>query len=247
MVSIPKNFVTAIVILILSLAAILLISLVYNNRLKKTEIELNESLEEKNILLREVHHRVKNNLAVITSLVDMQFINSENAETKQKLRDVGNRIISMSIIYDNLSQSGNLSKINIRTVFMTLGEKHIQDYSMGIDIHFEVTGDDCLISPDKAVPLSLAINEIIGKSLKFAFKGKKLGEIRINYTCKDKTLNMRISDNGIGIDRSYIEGKTESIGLDLIRNIVSLQLNGTAEIHSDGGTIWIISLPADNN
>ena len=247
MVAIPKNIATAIVILILSLAAILLISLFYNNRLKKTEIELKDSLDEKNILLREIHHRVKNNLAVITSLVEMQSMNSTETETKQKLRDMGNRIISMSIIYDNLYQSGNLSKINIRTVFMTLGEKLIQDYSMGIDVHFEVAGEDCLISPDKAVPLSLAINEIIGNSLKFAFAGKKTGEIRINYTCKDDILNIRIADNGIGIDRSYIEGETESIGLGLIRNIVSLQLNGTAEIRSDGGTIWIICFPADNN
>lgn len=247
MVSIPKNFAYAIIILFLSLAAILVISLTYNNRLKNTEIELKKSLDEKNVLLREIHHRVKNNLAVIGSLVGMQVINSTDAETKQKLRDVGNRIISMSIVYDNLYQSENLSGTNVRTVFTALTEKLIQDYSMGVEIAFEVNGEDCRINPEKAVPLSLVINEIIGNSLKFAFEGRRSGKITIDYNCTEDTFNMTVSDDGKGIDRSYIEGETESIGLNLIRNLVSLQLEGTAEVSSEGGTTWTISFPLNKN
>jgi two-component system, sensor histidine kinase PdtaS len=243
MISIPRNFVDAIIILVLSLAAILVISLTYNNRLKNTETELKKSLDEKNVLLKEIHHRVKNNLAVIGSLVGMQVINSTDTETKQKLRDVGNRIISMSIVYDNLYQSENLSGTNAGTIFTTLGETLIRDYSMGTEIDFEVTGEECLINPEKAVPMSLAVNEIIGNSLKFAFEGRSSGKIRINYTCTEGRFDMTISDNGKGIDRSYIEGETESIGLNLIRNLVYLQLNGTAEVSSDGGTTWTISFP----
>lgn len=245
-ITIPTNYATAGIILLLSLAAILAVSLVFNNRLKNTENELKVSLDEKNVLFREMHHRVKNNLAIMGSLVGMQVISSNEEETRQKLRDVGNRIISMSIVYDNIYQSENLSRVDIHTVFVTLGEGLILDYGPGVDIDFEVNGGECLIDPDKAVPLNMVINEIIGNSLKFAFEERTSGKIRIDYSCDEERFDMTISDNGKGIPESFINGETESIGLNLIRNIVSLQLNGRAEVRSDSGTIWTISFPIND-
>jgi len=243
MVTIPKGFLIAAIFLLLFLGSVLVIALIYNRSLKAAENELKETIEDKNFLLRENHHRVKNNLAIIGSLVAMQAINSDDKDTKQKLKDIGNRIYSMSIVHDNIYQSENISRINMHDVLLALGEKLIQDYSMGIAIDFEVKGEDCLISPEKAVPLSLAVNEIISNSLKFAFEENGSGKIMINYDCKDEVFRMTVSDDGKGIDKSVIEKQTESIGFDLIENLVSLQLNGTAEVNGDSGTTWTIQFP----
>lgn len=245
-VTIPAGFASAAIIVLVLLSAILFTSLVYYRKLKITENELNRSLEEKNVLLREVHHRVKNNLAIISSLVTMQAISSNENETKQKLKDVGSRLISMSVVHDTLYLSENLSRIDVHNIFVSLGEGLIQDYGMGLNIDLEVSGGECLIRPDQAIPVSLVLNEIICNSIKFAFDEKSSGKIRIDYSCNKDFFKMTVSDNGKGIPEQYIDNNdTDSIGLNLIRTVIDLQLNGTAEVSNDSGTRWSISFPVN--
>lgn len=246
-ITIPTDYAVATLVLVLSLTAILLISLVYNNRLKNAENSLRSSLDERSVLLREIHHRVKNNLSIISSIIAMQIISSKEKETQEKLNDVSNRIMSMSVVHDILYLSKDISRINVREIFTTLGEGLIRNYSIGFIVDFEVKGKECLIRPDQAIPVSLVLNEIINNSLKFAFEGRTSGKIEIEYWCTKDVFGMVVSDDGCGIPDSILSGEIESFGIDLIFNVVSMQLNGKAEVVTDEGTKWIISFPSENN
>ena len=246
-VTIPSGYAIAGVIFLLSLASILVVSLIYNRRLKVAKTGLKKSFGERDILMREFHHMVKNNLAITNSLITMQIMDSKEEETKQKLNEISNRIISMSIVHEKIRLSKDMIGIEARELFMNLGRELIKNYYVGVDIDFTVNGEDCLIRSDKAVPLSLVLNEIITNSLKFAFEGRKSGEIHIEYSCNDGRFTMTISDNGTGISEASIRGETDSIGLNLIYNVVAMQLHGKAKVWNESGTKWLINFPIDEN
>ena len=246
-ITIPANYAAGGVILLFSLISILIVSLVYSNRLKRKETELKDLLDENTMLLKEINHRVRNNMAVMSSLIGMQILNSEKDETKERLREIDHRIMSMSIAYDNISQYNYISKIDVHNLFINLGERLIQDYPLLADIDFEVNGEKCPILPCQAVPLSVAVNEIITNSLKFAFVGKTSGKIRIDHSCDGERLNIIISDDGRGIESSVIDGEPDTLGFYIIKDIVCLKLNGNAEVGNDSGTVWTISFPIDDN
>lgn len=240
-IAVLKDYTAVGMFFLSSLALILLLSFFYSNRLKRTENMLTELLEERDLFIKGINHRIKNNLAIINSMISMQILNSDEEETRQKLTAISNRIMSMSVVHDNLLQSKNVSKINIYNICVCLGERLIQIYCMGLVIEFSVKGEEFLIDFDKAVPLSMVMNEIISNSLKFAFKGRAGGRISVEYTCSEDIFEMIVSDDGIGIPEHVMNESRESIGLNLIRNLVSLQLEGNAELRIESGTKWLIS------
>lgn len=210
---------------------------------KKAENLILKSIVEKEILLKEIHHRVKNNLQIICSLLNLQSANIENEQLKQILLQSKYRIESMAKIHEMLYQTGDMSKINFGDYVQELASTLIFS-TKGIHTDFKLKIDikDIYFTIETAIPLGLLINEIITNSLKHGFKENKKGEIIIRITeNKNNNLEMRIGDNGIGYMNDLVPKNLNSLGLQLIIGLVE-QLNGTIKKeNSSKGTYYIIN------
>lgn len=238
-----RNYSAAGTILIFLLTVGLLTSLLYNVRLKRAEVDLLKSFEEGKIYRNSISERLNDTFAVISSMILMQILNSGEEETKQKLAEINNRIISISLVHENLLESKTLSKVNLHEVFEKLGEQLVRVYTLGGDIVFKVNGKGFLLDIAQAVPLNIVMNEIISNSLKYAFVNRISGEISVEYKCSDGIFELCVRDDGVGIPENLLCESPESLGLNLIRNIVSLQLKGTADLSIESGTKWLIRFP----
>ena len=210
---------------------------------KKAENLILKSIIEKEILLKEIHHRVKNNLQIICSLLNLQSANIENEQLKQILLQSKYRIESMAKIHEMLYQTGDMSKINFADYVLELVSTLVYS-TKGMQSNFKLKIDikDIYFTIETAIPLGLLINEIITNSLKHGFKENKKGEIIIRITeNKNKNLEMRIGDNGIGYMNDLVPKNLNSLGFQLILGLVE-QLNGTIKKErSSKGTYYIIN------
>lgn len=210
---------------------------------KKAENLILKSIVEKEILLKEIHHRVKNNLQIICSLLNLQSANIENEQLKQILLQSKYRIESMAKIHEMLYQTGDMSKINFADYVLELASTLLYS-TKGIHTNFKLKIDikDIYFTIETAIPLGLLINEIITNSIKHGFKENKKGEIIIRITeKKNKNLEMRIGDNGIGYMNDFVPKNLNSLGFQLIIGLVE-QLNGTIKKEdSSKGTYYIIN------
>ncbi|MBK8366200.1 MAG: hypothetical protein IPL10_01975 [Bacteroidetes bacterium] len=197
---------------------------------KKTEEKISHTLKEKETLLREIHHRVKNNLQIISSLLKLHADKANDHNFSGLVEESQNRIISMALIHEMLYANSDLSKINVAQYTKSLFEKLQSTYNKGFvklkikiptDFYFEI---------DKMIPIGLILNETMSNSFKYAFQNKK-GEISISITKNA----LFISDNGIGIFRSATKKTNASFGLQLI-DLLAEQIDAKVEIKSDKGT-----------
>lgn len=239
------NTFTAGTVLILSFVAVLLISHIYRGRLKDTGERMAEMVEERRILQAGVNDRLNGTFSIISSMISMQILNSNEEETKRKLNEINNRIMSISIVHENLACRGGISDVSIREVFTTLVERLIAIYFIGGEISFKVRGSEFPVDLNTAIPLIIVMNEIISNSLKFAFTGRFHGEISIEYECRDDRFVMCVKDDGVGVPGDLTGEYHESLGFNLIRTIVDQQLRGRADLIVDSGTSWMISFPLD--
>jgi PAS domain S-box-containing protein len=202
--------------------------------------QLNASLEEKVHLLREIHHRVKNNLQIIISLLNLQSRYVEDEKTQQLIRESQNRIKAMALVHEKLYQSGDISKINLDDYVRFLGNSLFQFYGMkgkGITLNTRIF--EIHIGISTAIPVGLIINELVSNSLKHAFPDRKKGEISLAITREDAVLNLVYKDNGVGIPQDLDLRNTKSLGLRLVITLVE-QLQGTIELDRSSGTKFTI-------
>jgi PAS domain S-box-containing protein len=209
---------------------------------RRAEELIQAQLREKEALLREIHHRVKNNLQVTSSLLRLQAGTIEDPATREVFASTQNRIRSMALVHEKLYQSTNLSRIDFAEYIRALGDLLFK--SFGADpqsIRFRVEGNETFLSIDTAVPCGLVVNEILSNALKHAFPGAKRGEIVVSLHSSDNTCKMKIRDDGVGlrIDESRA-GRT--LGLQLVRGLVQ-QIDGTYDVHTNGGTEFTIQFP----
>jgi two-component sensor histidine kinase len=200
------------------------------------EAQLKESLEEKETLLNEIHHRVKNNLAVVIALLDLQYMQNKDEKIKTVLIDAKARIKSMSFVHQTLYQTENFSKVDIAFYLQKLC-KSIQGSLKTPDKEIEIdfTSDEIKVPIEKAIPLGLLINEMLVNSYKHAFEGRDKGVINISLTQKGKNIIMAIVDDGIGFTESESEmGKSSSLGMKLIKTLTR-QLRAELDINSEPG------------
>lgn len=206
--------------------------------LVESERHLIASLKEKEFLLREVHHRVKNNLQIVTSLLDMTKRRSKNKETFDLLSEAHAKIETMSLIHSQLYKSNRFDRINVANHLKELVQhlSQLYDRRRKIDTHLKVDGIH--LSVTQAVPCALILNELISNAYKYAFADGRRGtiDIDINKDPSDETVRMRIKDDGIGLPAKIDILKTGSLGLKLVRNLVSKQLKGQLAIESRQGT-----------
>ncbi len=210
----------------------------------EAEKQIKNNLREKEVLLKEIHHRVKNNLNVITSLLNLQ---SKNLRSKEQsiaaFKESRDRIYAMAMVHEMLYNSSNYSDINIRNYIQNLISKLRQIYSVSINITYDLHIGDIILDINKAVPCGLIMNEIITNALKHAFKGKENGEISIVFhKLKNNSFELRVSDNGIGIPKDLNPEKSLTLGLKLIF-ILTKQLEGSLRINRGKGTEFIVEFP----
>ncbi|MDO9256188.1 MAG: PAS domain S-box protein [Bacteroidales bacterium] len=205
------------------------------------------ALHEKEILLREVHHRVKNNLQVVSSLLNLQANKIADKSIKEILEQSRNRIRSIALVHEKLYQTGNFAEINIKEYSRSLVAELFRVYLADPQkIHIRTEIEDVNIPLVYAIPYGLILNEIISNSLKYAFPKdrvtKQKPEIFIKLkTLPDKYLQICTGDNGIGLPDDYSVTDSLSLGLYLIRILATEQLDGEIEIDNKKGTIFTIT------
>ncbi|MCB9092161.1 MAG: PAS domain S-box protein [Halobacteriovoraceae bacterium] len=210
---------------------------------KKEQEQIETSLKEKEVLLREIHHRVKNNLQIIMSLLRLQSNKSKDTESKQLFLDSQNRVYTMSLLHEQLYQSRDISNVVLNDYFKTLVQNLFQSYGVmpgTITSHVEASG--CFIEPERLIPCGLLINELVSNSLKYAFPNERSGKIWVELTHVGDDYILDVGDNGIGIPKNIDYTQTDSLGLQLVRSLAR-QLGGKLELSSHEGTCFQIQFP----
>ncbi|MEI2583573.1 PAS domain S-box protein [Scytonema sp. PRP1] len=211
---------------------------------KQTVEQLQHSLEEKETLLKEIHHRVKNNLQIISSLLRMQSRRAQDQGTMILFQESQNRVQSMALIHEHLYQSPELSQIDFGQYIHSLTNNLLRCYGMSqktIALKIETNG--IKLSLDTAIPCGLLINELVSNSLKYAFPNDKSGEIIIRLMPEtDKTITLTVGDSGIGIPETLDWQNTNSLGLRIVHNLTK-QLKGNILLEGDRGTTFHITFP----
>jgi PAS domain S-box-containing protein len=209
---------------------------------KRIESQIKESLNEKEVLLKEIHHRVKNNMQIISSLLSLQSRYVIDDQVGKVLMESQGRVRSMALIHEKLYQSGDLARIDFSEYIQNLVDYLFRMYGVNsTNIAFKKNVDGVLLGINAAIPCGLIINELVSNSLKHAFPQNRKGEIRIDFHRKDGAFELVVSDDGIGFPKGLDFQNTESLGLQLV-NTLTQQLEGTIELNKKGhGTAFRIT------
>ena len=209
--------------------------------LKETQIKLEQALDEKDMLMKEVYHRVKNNLMVISSLLNLQSRYIKDEEARGIFKESQERAHSMALIHERLYRSTDLKHIDygdyIRTLTRDLFRTYVVDPSR---INLELEVEDVMIDINTAIPLGLIINELVSNSMKHAFPGDKTGEITVKFSEVEDQCLLEVSDNGIGFPPELELGKIDSLGLQLVTSLTQ-QIRGELELERSPGTTFRIT------
>ncbi len=207
---------------------------------KEQEQEILNALREKEVLLAEVHHRVKNNLAVISGMMQLQAYDEESEVLKTKLMDSVVRIISMASIHEQLYQSGSFSKLEFSDNLESLVRKIVDAMQTNIPISLKFQLKETQLNVNQAIPFSLIVNEVVTNIIKYAFTGKRKGAIWFTLFEKNDVIKLEIKDNGIGLPQNFETNKKKTLGLRLI-SILAKQLEAAYQYKSsDTGTTFSI-------
>jgi two-component sensor histidine kinase len=219
------------------LLALLLAGLFYSfKKNQKATTVISAKNAENELLLKEIHHRVKNNLELVKSLISLQSAQLEDSATKDAMIASQNRVQSMGIIHQKLYQGTNLGSIEMKDYFVNLGEGILDTFDADEKVKIECAMDTLELDVDTAVPLGLIVNELLTNALKYAFPDKESGEITISLERKDdKILSLLVRDNGVGkVDG--IKPKGTGFGTQLV-SLLTQQLNGKMLEENKEGTI----------
>jgi PAS domain S-box-containing protein len=215
---------------------------------KKAEDKIQASLKEKEVLLQEIHHRVKNNMQIISSLLRLQSRQTDEKKEVDMLLESQNRIRSMALIHEKLYQSEDLAHVDFNEYIRDLTKGLFRSYRAGTDkIVFRADLEDALIGIDTAIPCGLIVNELVSNALKHAFPGGRKGEIQIGFRRigdlesgiqheNSEMFELKVRDNGIGMPQDMDFRNTESLGLRLVSTLSENQLQGAIHLTGRGGT-----------
>jgi len=210
---------------------------------KKMTEQIEASLAEKETLLKEIHHRVKNNLQIITSLLNLQIRKLDDSKTIEALRDSQSRVRSMALVHEHLYRGKDFAHIDLGNYIRALGTGLLQSYETGNrGVRFDLKIQDVYVDINTAIPLGLISNELITNSLKYAFKEKNGGKISISATEDPQALTFVVADNGAGMPEHITLENQTSLGLRLVNSLTS-QLHGTVTIDRTEGTKFVFTIP----
>ena len=205
--------------------------------------QLEESLKEKEVLLREIHHRVKNNLQIVSSLLKLQSSHVDEGKVKDVFRDSQNRLRTMALIHEKLYQSRDLSKIDFAEYLRSLTTEIYAAYGVSQShIALQLSIGKIFLGVDSAIPCGLIVSEVLSNCIKYAFPDGREGKINIEIrTHDDNELEMILSDNGIGIPGNIDFRSTHTLGLQLVTILAEDQLNGKIVLDRTHGTTFRIN------
>ena len=202
-----------------------------------------ENKSKEKTLLKEIHHRVKNNLNIIIGLLELQSQNIEDLTVKEMFRESINRIRSMAIIHEYLYRSDNQTKIDLSVYIESLADNLLSVYAeIKRELLINYSLDNLLVNFDIAIPIGLIVNEVVTNSIKHAFLDKEFGKIDIILKKKAHTINLIIKDDGIGIPINFDIENNKTLGLHLVKLLVN-QLNGKFKVYREEGTTVQIEIP----
>jgi PAS domain S-box-containing protein len=202
---------------------------------KTLQDEIAASLKEKEILLKEIHHRVKNNMQVISSLLSLQAKLMKDEKSRVAIQESQNRVMSIALVHEKLYQSKSLSQINFREYIKKMAQYLFESYNVDPEkILFDIVTDDIILPINKAIPISLIINEMLSNALKYAFPKERKGIIEIIFRKEGDRYFLTVRDNGIGLPENFTLDQTETLGLQLVNSLVG-QLAGTISWSGTGG------------
>ena len=203
---------------------------------KMAQNEIKRSLKVKDMLLKEIHHRVKNNLMVISSLLNLQSRYIKDEASKSIFKDSQNRARSMALIHELLYQSSDLKRINFGSYINKLTNELFSVYVTDpgkIKLNMDI--GDIMLDINTAIPLGLIVNELVSNSMKHAFPSNRQGEIDIKFNLDNGNYSMIISDNGIGFPKDYNIQDSDSLGLKIVNSLTE-QIEGEIKIETSNGT-----------
>lgn len=220
-------------------------------RLKKQVDEqtqqIRKSLDEKEVLLKEVHHRVKNNLQIISSLLNLERSAGHDDKTTELVKEARNRIKSMALIHKNLYQHDDLSGIIMKEYLEELIKELDKSFNKGEkDITLSIDSEDKTLDVDTAIPLGLIVNELVSNSYKYAFESKLTGQLKVSLKQINNHYQLIVSDDGIGLPQELHDLNSKSLGLRLV-GLLSKQLNASYSIENNSGTSFIFEIPINHN
>jgi len=209
---------------------------------KQAEERIKSSLREKDVLLREIHHRVKNNMQIISSLLRLQSRLVKDSKMVEMFKESQNRIRSMALIHEKLYQTEDVSRINFAEYIRSLTVHLFHTYRVNPNIvKMNTEVEEVYLSINKAIPCGLVINELVSNALKHAFPDSQKGEIQIKlYSNKQNRTKLVVSDDGIGLPENLNIQEPETLGLQLVNDLVK-QIEGTIKLDRTEGTTFYIS------
>ena len=210
---------------------------------KKMAELIEASLADKETLLKEIHHRVKNNLQIVSSLLNHQIRKIDDPKIIEILKDSQTRVQAMALVHEHLYRGKDFSHIDLKNYITSLGNGIFQMYATGDkSIRFDLNIHDVYVDINTASPLGLISNELITNSLKHAFRDKKEGKVSITATEDSQALTFIVADNGIGISLDIRLENQTSLGLRLVNTLIN-QLDGTVTIDRSEGTKFTFTIP----
>lgn len=215
---------------------LVLLFITYNNNKKKNALLLEQNLE-KEFLLKEIHHRVKNNLGIVSSLLDLQSAEMHDPKVVEAIHESQNRVYSMSMIHQKLYQGKNLSAIEMKDYFLELSDHILDSFGLKNRVEFGFNMEEIELDVDTAIPLGLIVNELITNALKHAFPKDSKGRIDLYFRkTDDRTIRLEVADNGIGIHKIVKnKEKRSGFGTKLIGLLIQ-QLDAKMNRKTDNGT-----------
>ena len=221
-----------------TLLFLLLGSLFYNFRKnKKNSALLRKKSDQNELLLKEIHHRVKNNLEVVSSLLGLQSANLDDEQAKEAMKTSQNRVLSMGIIHQKLYQRDNLAAVEMKDYFINLSEGVLDNFGKEQQVKIECIMDDLELDIDTAVPIGLIVNELLTNAMKYAFPENRSGTIQLTLkNVSEERLELVVKDDGIGHDFAQ-EGSKKGFGSQLV-SLLTDQLNGAMKLIVENGTAY---------
>jgi two-component sensor histidine kinase len=210
---------------------------------KEAEEKIQKSLKEKEVLLREIHHRVKNNLQIMYSLLNIQSRSIKDESVRAACGDCKNRIYTMSLVHEQMFISENLSNINFRESLEGIIGKLFESNSGSSGVSIQVQMDDVMLPIHLSIPLALIVNELIANALKYAFPAGQKGRILITLNRgRGQSYEFAVHDNGVGLPASIRHDKAKTTGLHLV-NLLTQQIDGSVSVQRKNGTSFKITFP----
>jgi PAS domain S-box-containing protein len=213
---------------------------------KEREAALQASLKEKEVLLQEVHHRVKNNLQVIASLINMQLRKVDSPAARGALEECRNRVLAIALIHEKLYQSKDYGRVQFSDYIRSIASNVFQSagVSPGV-VQLTVQIEPIALPVDKAIPCGLIVNELITNALKHAFPHGREGVVEVSLSARDGRVSLCVKDNGIGLSPNFTLEDSRTLGLQLVTTLAR-QLEGSVEILRSGGTAFRVSFALES-